>query len=79
MESAPVSKYVQEPKKNKGEILGEDKVETLVNDGTPSQTIHVDVPAPPTKIQGAIEIREVEKDKLEEIELTPKMKEIEEI
>ena len=37
METNIVLVQVQEPKKDKVEIVGGDKVETLVNDGTPSQ------------------------------------------
>lgn len=79
MESTPISQNVQEPKKDKVETVREDKVETPVNDGTPSQIGQVDVPAPPAQVQGAIEIKMIEKDKSKETNVTTKLKELEAI
>lgn len=79
MEGTPVSETAQETKIDKVEIVGQDKVETPVNDGTQSQTGQVDVPTPLAKDQGATEISEEDKDKSEETSLTPKPKELEAI
>lgn len=51
-------------------------METPVTNETQSQTSQVDSFAPPTQEQVVIQINEAEKDKLEETNLTPKLKEL---
>lgn len=79
MDSTSVSVNIQETEKDTDETVGEDKVETPVNDGSTSQIGQVDVPTPPAQVQGAIELKEAEKDKPKDIDLTPKPKELEAI
>ena len=76
MKGTLISENVQEPKKGKVETIGEDKVETPINDGRQSQKGQANTPTPLAQDQGATEIKEVEKDKFEETNSTPKPKKL---
>ena len=79
IEGTPVLENATKPKKDKVKIVGEDKVETPVNDGTWSQKCQANVPAPLAKEHDATKIKEAKKDKPKETKLTPKLKELDAI
>lgn len=66
-------------KKDKVVIVGEDKIDTPINNGIPSEMHQVDVPTPQAQVQGAPKIKKAEKNKPEEKSITPKPKELEAI
>ena len=67
---------VPEIEKEKDETFGEDKIETLENDGTQGQTSQVDTPTPLAQDQDATKIKETENDKSKETNLTSKVKDL---